>query len=52
MKGQRWQRTSQTPTAWSISDPGGTATSQGKDGSPQIASTLEAVDHRGEVAVS
>jgi hypothetical protein len=34
MNGQRWLRTSQTPTAWNISDLGSTATSQGKDGNP------------------
>jgi hypothetical protein len=32
--GRSWQRTSQTLTAWNISDLGGTPTSQGKGGNP------------------
>ena len=38
--------------AWNISGLGGTATSQGKDGNPQITGALEALDHRGQVAGS
>ena len=52
VNGQSWQRTSQTLMAWNISGLGGTATSQGKDGNPQITGTLEALDHRGQVAGS
>jgi hypothetical protein len=45
--GRGWQRTSQTLTAFNISDLGGAATSRGKAATPQITGTLEALDHSG-----
>ena len=51
--GRNWQQTSQTLTAWNISDLGAVRRPPSvKTATPQVTGTLEALDHRGQVAGS